>query len=262
MDSQERADRYIRGEMTPQEEREYLASLRDYLEECEHDDQGADDDDPVETAVDTALMARAMAEEGRRRDERIAGELSAMPDEAVRMLAARISAEPVAAPDESEPASADIPKITRIRRRRWPLAVAAAVAILVMGCGLYIIRCQRYDSLVAENVGYYPSGPGSEYIRGEKETVDLSAIAASIEQGDAEEVIPRLERMWTLSGSDVYNDFTNSRADIGWMLANAYLSEHEKDRALDILLALATEYPPESPFGRRVAELIKRVKEL
>ena len=258
----ENFDRYIRGLMSPEEEREYLASLRDGAEEGKLDDL---DDDAVADALTAARITEAMRGVGRERNTRIEEELSAMSREEVAMLARRITLA------ENMPAAACIPagrlnKPARLRaprrRRRWPLAAAAAAAVLIIGGALYIIRCNRYDSVVAENVSYLPSGQGSGYIRGDGESVDLSTFSGRIEAGEAEEVTGALERMWRLSGSDTYNDYTNSRADIGWLLANAYLAEHRKEEALTVLRTLASEYPAQSPFGRRVADFIKRIEEI
>ena len=77
--------------------------------------------------------------------------------------------------------------------------------------------------------------------------------------GDA---IARLSGMWTESRGDSFNDYTEYMPEIGWMLANAYLRNNDKSKALEVLGVLIAESPEGTAMGDKARELKEKVETL
>ena len=77
--------------------------------------------------------------------------------------------------------------------------------------------------------------------------------------GDA---IARLSGMWTESRGDTFNDYTEYMPEIGWMLANAYLRNNDKSKALEVLGILIAESPEGTAMGDKARELKEKVEKL
>ena len=74
--------------------------------------------------------------------------------------------------------------------------------------------------------------------------------------------INELARMWNESRGETYNDNTEYMPDHGWMLANAYLRDNEKDKAIEVLDILIEESPEDTAIGEKARELKQKVEKL
>jgi hypothetical protein len=102
----------------------------------------------------------------------------------------------------------------------------------------------------------------SEIYRGEMNNIDsqLECIKSDIEsKKDLAPIITTLEDMWRQSISDEYTEYTAYMPEIGWILANVYLCDNSKDKALDVLDVLLTEYSTESAIGDNARELKEKI---
>lgn len=77
-----------------------------------------------------------------------------------------------------------------------------------------------------------------------------------------DDAIVRLSDMWAKSRSDTFNDYTEYMPEIGWMLANAYLRNNDKSKALNVLDVLIVESPEGTAMGDKARELKEKVEKL
>lgn len=147
-------------------------------------------------------------------------------------------------------------------KRRLPvkwISIAASFA-LVLTVGYNIYDYNRIGSLGAE---YAMAFPVSEIIRGEEaEDVaqTLTELFDNVANGEnLEFTISKLSELWTLSQSDTFNEYTTYAPYIGWNLAIAYLRNHDKKEAKQILEQIHLNYSRESAVGEMVDGLINRL---
>ena len=74
--------------------------------------------------------------------------------------------------------------------------------------------------------------------------------------------IEELQQMWNASRSETYNDYTEYMPELGWMLANAYLRDNNKDKAIEVLDKLIEDCPEDTAIGDKARELKQKVEKL
>ena len=79
---------------------------------------------------------------------------------------------------------------------------------------------------------------------------------------DLSQTITDLNLYWQLSNMDIYNDYTNYRAEIGWYIAIGYLKDNDKERAINHLERMLKIYPLGTAVGDKITELLKEVKDI
>lgn len=230
-----RITRYLKGQMTADEEKAFASELKQNPE-------------LKAKAITIARMIKAMEAEGAKNDTEVVDAIKASTANEIQKIASKVSA-----PKKQ-------PKIFFIPRKTF-IAFSAAASILVCLFGGYRIYDNRQMSaLGGEYLAYFPA---SDYTRGGESPVDkeLSALYNQVEQGEGmSEAINSLERMWTESRSDTYNDFTEYSPEIGWILANAYIRENDKDKAIIVLTILESESEPGSAMAEKTRELREKVE--
>lgn len=141
---------------------------------------------------------------------------------------------------------------------KW-ISIAASFA-LVLTVGYNIYDYNRIGSLGAE---YAMAFPVSEIIRGEEDedvAQTLTELFDNVTNGENLEcTISRLSKLWTLSQSDTYNEYTTYAPYIGWNLAIAYLRNHNKKEAKQILKQSQTMNLEGTAIEKTTAELLKKI---
>ncbi|HBN46474.1 MAG TPA: hypothetical protein DD401_02215 [Prevotella sp.] len=213
----DRITRYLRGGMSPDEERAFM-------EETKHDDA-------LRTrAITMARLVKAMRHEGAKSDRQVIGALGKISSETG--LKAKFAA-------TGDQPTSKRSRLARLSRKATAVLSAAAAVLALCIAGGY----RLYDNHEMNRLGttYLACFPASEYDRG----ADVEAQAsisrlyqAVTSQKDLASSIEELEQVWTLARQAEYNDFTEYKPFIGWMLANAYVLHNDKDRAVATLDAL------------------------
>ena len=72
----------------------------------------------------------------------------------------------------------------------------------------------------------------------------------------------RLAILWQVAQTDVYNGYADSRDEIGWQLAIAWLKQNRKDKAADVLTALARNTPHGSAINTEATRLLHDIEQL
>ena len=155
------------------------------------------------------------------------------------------------------------PKVKILTFRRFIVNFSAAASILLCVFGGYkYYKYEQVTSLGQEYLAYFPA---SEFTRGEEDAIGdkIQTIYANIsEKKDIDATIKDLSRMWDASRSDTYNEYTEYMLELGWMLANAYLRDNEKVKALEVLDTLISECPDDTAIGDKARELKQKVENL
>lgn len=147
---------------------------------------------------------------------------------------------------------------SKARPVKW-LSIAASFA-LILTIGYYVYDYNRIGNLGEEYAATFPISP---IVRGE-ENVDaiqkLTTLFENVTNGeDLDNTISQLSKLWALSQSDTFNEYTTYAPYIGWNLAIAHLRNHNKKEAKVILEELAKMYPEDSAVDDKVSELSKKL---
>lgn len=242
---EEQLSLYIRGKLSPADETLFLKLLNENSE-------------LKDKAIVTARLAKAMQQVGVEQDVQTIEAFKTADRQEVKSTARRgINGNNVLA---SERTSQRI----KFLSKRFIISISVAASILVCVFGGYkYYRIQQVKSLGYEYLVY---DGFSDMIRGESDSTvtELRRLSEDIKskQTDLSFSIERLETMWTKATSEEYNDYSESMPEIGWVLANAYLCDNSKEKAVIVLDRLAEEYPKGTAFGDRVRELRDRIGKL
>lgn len=138
---------------------------------------------------------------------------------------------------------------------RWISIAASFAIILTVGYHIY-----DYSATTGLGREYASAFPTSSIIRGEEDkdvSETLTALFDNVANGqDLDNTIEQLEKLWTLSQSDTYNDYTTYEPYIGWNLAIAHLRNNDKKEAKTILKQLQTMYPEGTAIGDNTTKLL------
>lgn len=141
---------------------------------------------------------------------------------------------------------------------RW-ISIAASIALV------FTVSYFVYDYSATTRLGkeYAYAFPVSEVIRGEEDedvVNTLTLLFDNVANGkDLDNTIKQLEELWALAQSDTYNGYTTYEPYIGWNLAVAYLRNYDKKKARVVLEQMQANYPTETAFGDKIAELLKKL---
>ncbi len=230
-------NRFLKGEMTSAEEQEFKAQLES-------------NPDLKKKAVVMARLAKAMQQVGTERDNAVIENIkSSSKQEIENSISTLIGKEK--------------PKVKILTFRRFIVNFSAAASILLCVFGGYkYYKYEQVTSLGQEYLAYFPA---SEFTRGEEDAIGdkIQTIYANIsEKKDIDATIKDLSRMWDASRSDTYNEYTEYMLELGWMLANAYLRDNEKVKALEVLDTLISECPDDTAIGDKARELKQKVEKI
>ena len=139
------------------------------------------------------------------------------------------------------------------------MAAAASIAIIAtVGYNQY----ERHQVIALGKEYALTLSPfAEEYHRGDTFTAgeEINALTANVRnQENLEQTIDRLSRLWALSKSDTYNDYTDFAPEIGWTLAIAHLENNDKNAAISVLTQITALYP-ETAICHKANELLKKL---
>ena len=140
-----------------------------------------------------------------------------------------------------------------VRLVRWVVSAAAIFAI-IFGANLW------YSSYKMDKVfdAYYKPYDATKARGGDDKAIKLELAELYNKVGTESDVAPVIIRLQTiydgiLANSNEYADYRYDENDIAWYLALAYIKDHQKDKAKDLLKRLAEQ---------GVAEASELLKEL
>ena len=270
----DRIARYLRGEMPQDEANEFLHDLKNR----------EDMKDVLEQALATAYLAKAVKEVGEQQDAGIIAALKGIDTEAATEVANNASekrkhrvdrfaaclsfgteAATVACPSIDTEAATEVANNASEKRKHrivkfaYALAAAASIAIIAtVGYNQY----ERHQVIaLGKEYALTLSPIAEEYHRGDTSTADeeINALTANVRnQENLEQTIDRLSRLWALSKSDTYNDYTDFAPEIGWTLAIAHLENNDKNAAISVLTQITALYP-ETAICHKANELLKKL---
>ena len=270
----DRIARYLRGEMPQDEANEFLHDLKNR----------EDMKDVLEQALATAYLAKAVKEVGEQQDAGIIAALKGIDTEAATEVANNASekrkhrvdrfaaclsfgteAATVACPSiDTEVATEVANNASEKRKHRivkfaYALAAAASIAIIAtVGYNQY----ERHQVIaLGKEYALTLSPIAEEYHRGDTSTAgeEINVLTANVRnQENLEQTIDRLSRLWALSKSDTYNDYTDFAPEIGWTLAIAHLENNDKNAAISVLTQITALYP-ETAICHKANELLKKL---
>ncbi len=232
---------YLRGKLSADDEAKFLSLIKS-------------DATLKSRAVAIARLAKGLQQVGLEKDRAIIAALQRASIGDVK-AAAKI--------DESFDTAVDANKssiTSRPTRKRLLLSIAVAASILICVFGGY--KYYKYHQVTSLGYDYLADMSMTEIYRGEGIEADglLKTIKSDIQsKKNLAHSISVLEDMWQQSISDEYNVFTNYMPEIGWILANAYLCDNSKDKALDILSVLIKAYPDGTAIGDKSRELQEKI---
>lgn len=139
-------------------------------------------------------------------------------------------------------------------------SAAASIILIVLG-GIKYTGYRHTISIADEYVDAFET---SSIIRGSDEdsetTKKMEKLFKDVKaKKDLDNTIKELSVCWELSKMEVYNDYTDYSAEIGWNLAIAYLYDNDKKEAQMILEEMTKTYPKGTAVGDKVEELIEKL---
>lgn len=233
----EMLSRYLKGQLSEIEEVEFKRLI-------------ADEPELHNKAIATARLVKAMNEVGSERDDKTIEEIRQTTEKEIKIVASNVSG-----------AEIKQPRILNFRKFIVSFSAAASILLCVFG-GYKYYKYEQVSSLGLEYLAYFPT---SEFSRGENDGVSdiLKELYSDIEtKHNIDDAIVRLSDMWAESRSDTFNDYTEYMPEIGWMLANAYLCDNDKSKALNVLDVLIAESPEGTAMGDKARELKEKVEKL
>lgn len=230
-------NRFLKGEMTPAEEQEFKAFLESHPEQ-------------KQKAIAIARLAKAMQQVGGERDRAVIADIQVASKQDVKNAA-----------NSATGKTGKKPKILPLRRFIVSFSAAASILFCIFG-GYKYYKYDQTTTLGQEYLAYFPA---SEFSRGEGDNVSkkLQALYGNItDKNNMDATIDELVRMWEASRMDEYNDYTEYMPELGWMLANAYLRDNDKDKALKVLDQLIADCPEDTAISEKARELKRKVEDL
>lgn len=201
IDRDERISRYLKGQMTPQEETEFLVDM-------ESDEQLKQD------AIAQARLVKGMAQV----DYEFIQELKNTPE-------AKIIS------------SIRPPRSVFIKPITW-ISMAASVAVLLFagykGYDYYDTTRLGMKYATVFPIETVVRGDADSLVDIELQTLFENVI----DRKDLTFTTKRLSELWEISNQETYNNYTDYAPYIGWYLAIGYLEDYDKEKAVSILLDL------------------------
>ena len=212
--NEDRINRYLRGEMTPEEETVFESDLQK-------------DNTLKRQAESMARIIKGMETLGDEHDKYLVEQMKASSEK---------KATPV----------------------RW-ISIAASFAI-ILTVGYHIYDYNRIGNLGEE---YASAFSVSSIVRGENDdevSQKLTKLFDNVANGkDLDTTISQLSELWVISQSDTYNKYTTYGAYIGWNLAIAYLHNHNKKNAKNMLEDMRSLYSNNNTMGVMIDELLNEI---
>lgn len=234
-----RITKYLKGQMSSDEEQVFSAGLKQ-------------DSELRAKAVVIARMIKAMKEVGAEKDKEIMAAFKRIND-------SREVRQKIMAVVNGEKLSATARILFLPRKTFVSISVAASIILCVWG-GWRMYDNYQMNALGEEYLAYFPM---PKYTRGENDsaTAQIAKLYKDIEDNeDISVTIKQLEKIWILSTQDEYNEYTEYAPHIGWLLANAYIRNNDKDKAIQTLNAIIQNVDNNSAIANKAIELKKKIE--
>ena len=221
-------NRFLKKQLTPEEEAQYLNKLKEI---------------PAlrERAQVIALAVEQMGEVSKEASRDIIGRIGKQSETAYRRTA----------------------KLPAKQVRLWPRVAryaAAASVIFFVGFGGY--KYYQYDQTISLGAEYYQ--PMDAIYRSPEDNTlkELSSVFKDVETGDnLAETIGQLTKFYSLAKSDEYSDYSLYTVDIAWNLAIAHLKDNDRKAAIKILEEIIQDNQGKA-IADKAAELIKKIEKI
>ena len=221
-------NRFLKKQLTPEEEAQYLNKLKEI---------------PAlrERAQVIALAVEQMGEVSKEASRDIIGRIGKQSETAYRRTA----------------------KLPAKQVRLWPRVAryaAAASVIFFVGFGGY--KYYQYDQTISLGAEYYQ--PMDAIYRSPEDNTlkELAKVFKNVETGDnLTETIAQLRKFYSLAKSDEYSDYSLYTVDIAWNLAVAHLKNNDRKEAIKVLEEII-QYNQGKAIADKAAELIKKIEKI
>ena len=226
----ERIEKFLRGEMTAEEENTLKQEL-------------ATNEELRSKAVAMAYLAKAMDSVGQEHDELVKDALWASDKEQIEDMIENTIGH----------------KYCDYSMYRRALSAAAVALILIVG-GYQYYNYHITTELGDEYAMVFAADQqticrGAETSQDKTMTNELTNLFANVKNGkDLKKTTKRLSFLWQVSTMEYFNAYIDYAPLIGWNLASAHLKSNEKDEAMKVLTVLAD--------GRYGDAMSKKAKEL
>lgn len=138
----------------------------------------------------------------------------------------------------------------------WMSVAACLLLVVWFGVGEYNNR--QLINLANESYGVF----GVEGLAKGDNTLSaseqkLATLFDNVKEGkDLDATIHDLEICWEISTMEIYNDYTNYSAEIGWNLAMAYLKIGEKNEAIKVLQDMGVIYKEQTIVVSQIKQIL------
>lgn len=222
LDRDERISRYLKGQMSIQEETEFLADM-------ESDEQLKQD------AIAKARLVKGMAQV----DYELIQELKNAPEEKIT--------------------SSLRPHRILFRKPITWISAAASVAVLLFagykGYDYYDTTRlgMKYATVIPMET--LVRGDTESTVDQELQTLFENVV----ERKDLSATTKRLSELWEISNQETYNDYTDYSPYIGWYLAIGYLEDYKKEKAKDVLRTMENQHRENANMQSVIAKVLKHL---
>lgn len=263
LEEDDRIVAYLKGQMSSEEEQQFLNELED-------------DPELKEKAIVTARLVKGLKQVGSEQDKDVRGAFLASSEQGVEAVAQKVirddSAAVVAEQEaviaeraqtgtyyrKAEPEESA--KTRPIRRVSSWLAIAASlVGVVWLGIGYY-----NYQHTTGLGAQFDDAFPSSMIARGadnpSEAEMKLEQLFADVKDNkNIEDAIHELSLCWEISQMETYNDYTDYSAEIGWNLAIANLKDNNKKEAKMVLEKLVETSEEGSAVKQKAKELLSEI---
>lgn len=254
---------YIKGQMTAEEEQQFLKELED-------------NPDLKEKAIVTARLVKGLKQVGEEQDKGIRDAFLASSEQGVEAVAKKASQiENAAIVAEQEAVHSERERTGTYYRRVEPETKAKTAPIRKVSSWLAIAA--SLVGIVWLGIGYnnyrHTTGLGEEFgdafsssmiIRGADTPSEaekkLEQLFTDVKENkNIDKVIHELSICWEISQMETFNDYTDYSAEIGWYLAIANLKDNNKKDAKKVLEKLIASTEEGSAINKKAKELIEKL---
>ena len=238
LEEDDRIVAFLRGQMSAEEEQEFLKELEKNPE-------------LKEKAIIIARLVKGLKEVGSEQDQNIQDAILASSEQDVETAIKNA----MQAKDDDTPA-----KVISIRKTAKWLSIAASIICIVWLGFTY----NSYRSTTALGNQYDDAFSSDMVVRGQETQseaeMNLEKLFSDVKNNqNIEETIHELSLCWELSMKDTLNDYTNYSPEIGWNLAIAHLKDNNKKEAKKVLEKLISITEESSAVNVKAKELLGKL---
>lgn len=237
----ERIAKFLKGKMTQDEESAFMTDLKS-------------DEELRSKAIVVARLSKGLSEVGHMQDQEIIDAFLTIDKPTAENIARNTVKGNISTEKEKK-----APVVSMRKLSTW-MSVAACLALIVwFGVGEYNNRQlinlanESYDAFGVEGLA-----KGDNTLSASEQK--LATLFDNVKEGkDLDATIHDLEICWEISTMEIYNDYTNYSAEIGWNLAMANLKNRNKETAISVLDEMMLLYGKDTVVGIKVNLLLEKL---